>query len=194
MTFEQVKELFQISLPSLSVLAGVLLTWILTNRSKNRDFIANEIMQKKINAYEGLYGLMQVVQTKLQNAFEQAVQAEDRIRNDQLNDESFAEALNLMKFCDDNKLYLDEDLVIHIGAMCMIAASLKDVDISDKDYKTNIKKLAIKFNQDFNVGVELLKDYMGIKRLEKSFKKINKSTTKSEFIDYVNKLKKDYKR
>lgn len=188
---EQIKEIVIIALPVMSALAGVWLASYLRDKSRKRDFAADTVMQKKIATYEAFYKLMRHVYDNSMELFK-AAEKQNTAKIKALNDKQFQDCMKLMSFCDDNALYLDEDVVLHVGAMCMIPAELNDMDVEDKDYVNEVGLLTAAFADDYGVAVELVKEYMGIKRLEKSFKKINNPKVESATLNYAKKLRKEY--
>lgn len=193
MTYEEIKDILLILLPPISALAGVWLTSILSERQKDRNFAASEVMKKKTEVYEGFYALLNSYDTAVSDIFQRAKSVKSAKELADLKNESFPIGMAIMEYVDRRGLYIDENVTIHIGATIMAPASLSDLNPEDKQYEKNLSELTSNYRESYKQGIDLIKDYMGIKRLEKSFKKINKPSTQSPFVKYAEELKKTQK-
>ncbi len=190
MTFENIKEIVVLVLPPLSALGGVWLTSYLSSKSENENFIAKEIMLKKLNHYEALFSLMRAADREVAELYEQAREAKDARALKEIPQTVFPAGLAIAEYTDDHKLFLDEDVAIHITATFLGPLDVYELDPTSRNYKRKIKESEVHYREEYNQGVKLIADYAGLRRLEKTYKKINKPTTTSPIIDYANGMRK----
>ena len=179
MSFDQIKELLVIVLAPLSVLAGTLLSYYLTNRSKNADFFADKIMEKKIIAYEALNKEMNPL---FLMGFEHLIRSQseqDKDKIDAREKQYLDEFIRFMELIEVNQLYLDEDVANQLattyGIPNKVSRLLFDAHRNGnlETYESDVKKLTKIFNNEHLKSINMIREYMGMRRLEKSFEKMN---------------------
>lgn len=193
MTFENVKEIITLVLAPLSALGGVWLASYLGSKNRNENFIAKEIMLKKLEHYERLFSLMRTADEEVSHLYDLAKKAKTKDELRKIPDTVFAAGLAIAQYTDDNKLYLDEDVAIHVTATFLGPSDIYELDPSSKRYAKKVKESEAHYREQYNQGIELIADYAGFKRLEKTYKKINKPTASSPLIDYANEVRNNSK-
>lgn len=193
MTFENIKEIITLVLAPLSALGGVWLSLYLGSKNRNENFIAKEIMLKKLEHYEQLFSLMRTADEEVTHLFDLARKAKTKDELTKIPDAVFRAGLAIAQYTDDHRLYLDEDVAIHITATFLGPSDVYELDPISKGYAKKIKESETHYREQYNQGITLIADYAGFKRLEKTYKKINKPSVSSPLIDYANEIRKQTK-
>lgn len=193
MTFENFKEIVTLVLAPLSALGGVWLSSYLGSKNRNENFIAKEIMLKKLERYERLFSLMRSADEEVSSLFDLARKAKTKVELTKIPDTVFPAGLAIAQYTDDQRLYLDQDVAMHITATFLGPSDVYELDPESKGYAKKIKESETHYREQYNQGVELIADYAGFNRLEKTYKKINKPTATSPIIDYANEIRKQSK-
>jgi len=194
MTFENTKEIITLVLAPLSALGGVWLASYLGSKNNDKNFIAKEIMLKKLGHYENLFTLMRTADEEVTHLFDFARKAKTKAALMKIPDTVFPAGLVIAQYTDDHKLYLDEDVALHVTATFLNPSEVYELDPSLKNYSKKIKESESHYREQYNQGVELIADYAGLKRLDKTHKKINKPTASSPLIDYANEIREQSKK
>lgn len=189
MTYDNLKEIITLILAPISALGGVWLASYLSSKNDNKNFIAKEIMLKKLEYYEQLFTLMRTADDETRQLFDLASKAKTKRELIKIPDAVFPAGLAIAQYTDDHKLYLDEDVAIHITATFLAPSEIYALDPASKTFANKVKKLQSLYNEQYAQGVELIAEYAGFKRLEKTYKKINKPTASSQIIDYANEIR-----
>lgn len=165
-------------------LLGVLLGIILNEQLRRRNRIENYstvVFERRLDLYEELF-------RRVQNYSEVATEV---IENDDLSKEQrkglVSAALHeVVGFCDENELYINEELSLH----CMtILMGVEDIYyIEDKDEK----KLKIKsFQENLLEAKRMIRKETGIADLDKLYRSITKAKHSSPIIEYYHKILKE---
>jgi hypothetical protein len=193
MTYEHFKDLLLILLPPVSALAGVALADRLSSRRANEQFFAKEVMQKKLSLYEDLYEKLQELHDAASIYFEKTRLAKSKADIKHILEGPYMVGLKIAQFTDANRLFMDEDVAIHIIMTALGPSEIQDLDPKKRSYKTKIKECSEKFFSDYSIAVDMIEEYSGIQRLRRSFGKINKPKTTSDYVKYMKKMKEQYK-
>lgn len=193
MTFENFKEIVMLVLAPLSALGGVWLSSYLGSRNRKENFIAKEIMLKKLEHYERLFSLMSSADEEVSHLYDLARKAKTKAELTKIPDTLFHAGLTIAQYTDNHRLYLDQDVAMHIIATFLGPSEVYELNPESKGYTTKIKESETHYREQYYQGVELIADYAGFNRLEKTYKKINKPTATSPLIDYANEIRKQSK-
>jgi len=169
---------------SLIGLAGVIVGILINEYFKRKDresLYSDTIFQKRLEIYDKLF-------TKMSTASEISNEVIENVSlSKQERLQTWSEiVLDIAKFTDTNKLYLNEEIAMH----CMITLiGVEDI----YNLPENEKKLEIsKFYTGIKEVSDLIKEEIGLKRLDKFFNKINKPIISSSYIEAFNKIKNEY--
>ncbi len=166
----------------ISILATVLLTQFFKDKERESLF-SGIIFERKLGIYEDLYHKMETIYS------EGISLAENKDLTKKERKEKWSEsAISLAEFLDNNGMYINRDIQIH----CTITViGIEDIaDLPEKKKKDALKK----FNDDRYEAERLIKEDIGVKRIEKFLSNINKPELTSRHIEYFNKLRKEKKR
>jgi len=164
----------------IGILLGIFVSEFI--RRKNRiETYSNAVFEKRLNAYEGLFQLINESQS---------------IGNEVINNLDYSEderkdiwtqvILKVGNYCDNNALYLNEDIIVHSMASLMGIEEI--AEINDINKKDNAIKMFEKSTRDAKI---MIKKETGLSEIEKVYKKISKANPKSDIINYFEKLKEE---
>lgn len=165
----------------LSALSGVSLSEYF--KRKEREALFSEVIfQKKLKVYEELYKRLEDISNK----------AHELINNDSLTKQKRLDlwtdvVFDLARFLDTNDLYVNESIKLH--SMTMIIG-VEDIPDLSKSARKNRER---DFYQDLAEAKGMIKEEVGIRRLEKFFTKINKPNLRSRWTEYAEKIKSEKK-
>lgn len=188
----QIVELIETLLPLLGVLIGAWLTYLLNRKAQDRNLMLEKISATKVDLYEKLYQKFSFFNQNAQEAFNYAKKNDIPSLGVALKNSETA-ALGIMNFFDENELYIDRDVILQVGATCMIPAGL-NIDPKSKNHLAKVDDLYEKYVNDYRDSVEIIKEYMGLKRIEKHLKVTNKPKTNTHILDYARQLEKSYEK
>lgn len=165
-------------------LAGILIGVLLNEHFRRSNRIENyssRIFDKRLEIYEAL---MRLVDEKSSLVLE--VVESENLTKEEAHGICQPAGMDVIEYCDANQLYLNEEIIVHIGATFVGVGDIIDSD--DKEYKqTEIQR----FRQFVGSAKQMIKADSGIDELNQLFKKITKSKHTSPVIDYFRELKKN---
>ena len=166
-------------IPALGVLAGVGLSEYF--KRKDRESLFSEVIfKKKLKVYEELFYKL----NKIGNKADEIVN--DTSLSKKERHEIWSEiVLSFASFLDRNELYLNENIKLHAAISVVGVEEIPDMNEEEK--KDHMRD----FNQDIRKAMEMIKEEIGIKRLDRFFGKLNKSDLESRWTEYVNEIKKE---
>jgi hypothetical protein len=166
-----------------SLFLGVALNeWI--RRSNRIESYSAAIFQKRLGIYEELW-------KKVMAAREVA---EDVIRDTTLTAEERHElisvvVLSIAGFCDENNLYVNEEVAVHCCALFM------DVeDIQDETNATKREEMISRYRNACVKALEIIREETGLKRINELFRVLTKANYSSDTIQYYRKLQNEYRK
>lgn len=191
---EDLLKLLDKLLPLVGVIAGIFLNEWFHNKRDRDYFFAKEVAIRKLEAYEAFDKKVHYIGLKAKELFGtlEAVKSE-KIKTGKF-DAFSAEVLDFFRYLDENELYLDREIIDHFALTFITPAELKDLKISEKDYKYKVTKLSEKFNRDLLNGQSIIKELSGISKVNKSLKNINKPVIDSDYIRLFQEARKKYKK
>lgn len=158
---------------------GVLLNEFMRRRNR-RELYAPKIFEKRLEAYEGL----------IEQINQGSKVASEVIENDDFTQEERHECISVVvhgmaNFTEKNRLYLDEDLVVHCMALFMGVEDIYDANESDKQdslgHYYDMRKEALRMATEDS----------GVAEINRLFKVINKPQIDGELIQYYRNLKRE---
>ena len=165
-------------------LAGILIGLLINEHFRRTNRIENyssRIFDKRLEIYEGLMSLVD----KNSSLFSEVFDSEE-LTKEEAHGICQTATLEVMKYCDANQLYLNDEITVHIGATFVGIGDIIESD--DAEYKkTEIQR----FRQYMGSAKQMIKAESGIEELNQLFKKITKSKHSSPVIEYFRELKKN---
>jgi hypothetical protein len=163
-----------------SLLLGVALNeWI--RRSNRIEAYAAAVFQKRFSVYEQLWekvrGAKDVADAVLEDA---------SLTPEQRHEVVSGVMLDIAKFCDDNGLYLNEEVTVHC---CTVFMGVEDIvpELSKKKRE----QLLSGFNTKFNQAKEIIRAETGLKRMDRLFRALTKAKYSSSVIEYFRVVQKE---
>lgn len=157
---------------------GCLLLGILVNelvrRSNRIEVYAKDIFDKRFSVYEGLWKLIRDANPIAYRVIEDStLSAEER------HQIVSALVLDITQFCEENSLYLNEDVIVHSGALYI---GVEDIAaISDaKERNSAISHFA----EGYKEAREIIRAETGLQRLDGLFRRVTKAKYSSAIIQY----------
>ena len=163
------------------VCLGVGLTELARRRSRGEQF-ASAIFQRRLDAYEGLMALMQQGNSVAREQF--GPEAPDATTRHAVISDVI---LPIATYCDENTLYLDEELAPHCTALFMGVEDFADLDEPERTQAIE------NFSRQYRETLRMLREDSGIRRVQRVFKTINKPNIDSPVIRYLRQERKKQK-
>ncbi len=162
-------------------LAGILIGLLINEHFRKTNRIENyssKVFDKRLEIYEKLMLLVHEKSSLVTELIEE-------ITKDVAHEACFKAGLDVMEYCDINQLYLNEEIIVHIGATFVGTGDMIDADKESKKIQL----------QNFRMSVleakEMIKAESGIEELNDLFKKITKAKHNSPIITYFREAKKN---
>lgn len=144
-------------------------------RERRIDKYAQEVFDRRLEAYEGLYKIVNQSFNKANNLIE---------RTDLTHEERHAYwskvIFELTEYCDENGLYLDEALTGHCVLTFIGIEEVADLDQDEREKRIE------KFNRDYAVARKMLEEAAGMKEIEKALQSVSKPEVESEYTQIIN--------
>lgn len=163
----------------LGVLLGIILNETLRRRHRIENY-SSLVFKKRLEIHEELF-------QRVGHCHEIAA---DLIKNEAYSKTERHEIVSnailpIAKYCDENELYINEELSAHCIALLM---GVEDI-FCIGDEKTKKKEID-EFWKNFNNAKKMIRKEAGIADLDKLFMSITKSKLSSPVIDYIRSLRK----
>lgn len=161
------------------VVVGVLLNELMRRRNR-RELYAPRIFEKRLTAYEGL-----IEQIDQGSKVAKEVIESDDLSEEQRHDAISVVVLEMAEFTEKNRLYLDEDLIVHCVGLFMGVEDIHDASEEDgqklRDQYRHMRKEA------FRMAVE----DSGVAEINRLFKAINTPKIDGALIRYFRAAKRE---
>lgn len=165
-------------------LVGVLLGIIISEMVRRRHRIENyssAVFEKRLQIQEELFRMV--------NCCDEV--ARDLIENDSYSKEERHEIVSsailpIAKYCDDNELYISEELTVHCISLLM---GVEDIFYIKSNKRK--KQETDRFRKNFWNAKKMIRKETGIADLDKLFRSITRSKPSSPVIDYMKELRKE---
>jgi hypothetical protein len=154
------------------VLLGIFINEILRRRNRIEAY-AGRVFDKPLEIYEGLY----------QRVAKLGPLATDLIENSSFSHEErhqivSAAVLDIAGWCDDNDMYINEELTVHCVPLLM---GIEDAyDMKDEAAK---QKAIAQFRENLRAAKTMIRKEAGIEGIEKLFSRITKPRRNSPIIE-----------
>ncbi|MBA7493467.1 hypothetical protein ES702_04026 [subsurface metagenome] len=167
----------------LGVLLGILITEYLRRRNRI-EIYSRSIFEKRLKIYEELYDKINTISSESTDIIENSEYSKDERFN-----KWSSILLDLARYLDQNKLYVDENIGIH----CMVTLiGIEEIyDIKNKRKKEKAKR---KFYENIKKAISMIKVETGLKEMDTLFKGITKARHSSDFITEFNLVKEKYQK
>jgi hypothetical protein len=161
------------------VIVGVLLNEFMRRRSR-RELYAPKIFEKRLTAYEGL----------IEQIHQGSKVADEVIENDDFTYDQRHHLISVVvhgmaEFTENNRLYLDEDLVVHCMALFMGVEDIHDASENER------QELLAHYRPMRKEALRMAAEDSGVAELNRLFKAINKPRIDGELIRYFRKAKRE---
>ena len=178
MSFDNFKEILSILIGPIGIVLGIVINEHFRKKSQESIY-GEEIFKKRFAIYETLY-------EKVQNAYEvgDKLLSETKSSREERLQKWAPFVLDLAAFLDKNRLYINENISAHV-AVSMVGVE----DVAEMEGR-KLKKTKDDYLRSWKQTEDLIKEDSGLKRLEEFFGKINKPNLTSDWIEYMEKLKK----
>ncbi len=140
---------------------------------------STRVFDRRIEIYEGLLHLVQEKSSFVTKVIESADLTKEETHN-----LCQSAGLKVMEYCDANQLYLNEEIIVHIGAS-FISVS----DIIDSNNEVYRRSEIQNFNKSIKDAKQMITSEAGLEELNLLFQKITKAKHTSPIIEYFRKLK-----
>jgi len=149
-------------------------------RRKNREALFSDVIfKKRLNIYEELFKRLNIIRSQAGKVME------GRDLSKKKRHQIWSEVvLPFAEFLDNNDLYINEKIQDHAIASIIGVEEIADFQPKEKEQRI------LQFQEDISKAIEMIREDSGLKRLDKFFKKINKPSLNSDWINYIEKLKK----
>jgi hypothetical protein len=151
----------------------------LVRRSNRIESYAGEIFKKRFTVYEDLWKLVRDAKPIADAVIEDStLSAEER------HGIVSKLVLDIAKFCEENSLYLNEDVTVHC---CTVYMGVEDIATfsDEKERNLAISHLA----EGYSKAREIIRAETGLKRLDSLFRKVTKANYSSAVIQYFREMK-----
>lgn len=159
------------------VLVGALLNEFL-RRGNRREIYAPVIFEKRLAAYEGLVEKIDDGHTVACEVIES-----DNFSQEQRHEIVSAIVIETASYADKNRLYLDEELAVHCGALFMGVEDIYEANEGDK------KELLDHYYQKRRDALRMVEEDSGVAEINRLFKVINKPKIDSQVIQHLRRVK-----
>jgi hypothetical protein len=162
-----------------SLLLGVALNeWI--RRSHRIENYAAATFQRRLEIYEQLWRKLREGSLVANKVIEDAMLPAHR------REELISEVvLGIAQFCDDNGLYLNDEVTVHCCTVFM------DVEnIASEDDPQSRQKRVLRFADDYLKAREIVRAEAGLTRMDKLFRAVTKASYSSDVIEKYRELRK----
>ena len=165
-------------------LLGVLIGIVLNEQLRRKNRIENYstiVFEKRLGLYEKLYGLLSIYSEVATEVIENTDLTKEE-RHSLISEAIFSVA----GFCDENDLYLNEEITLHCVPIIMGVEDIQDIEDEDE------KKEAIdKYQNNLHLAKRMIRKETGISDIDKLFTSIVKPKHTSPMIEYYKKKKKE---
>jgi len=160
------------------LIVGIILSEYFRRKRRIENY-SSRIFERRLTIYEEFFNKIHEATSIHSDMF-----ADHNLSNEKKNDIAVTAGLSLMKFCDDSKFYLNEEIIVHCGATFVGVSDF--FEETDESKKEQIKK-------DFFEGIrdlyEMIKKESGINQIDNLFRSITKAKHQSHIIDYYKEIK-----
>lgn len=164
----------------IGILVGVLLNELF-RRSNRIENYSSRIFDKRLQIYEELLARLQET-----SEFVSDIVKAEELQAEEKHESCHPKILNLLGYCDSNQLYLNDEIIVHIGAtFCRIGEIIDSDDQAFRDSEFQ------EFWRDINNAKGMIKAESGIEEMNALFKKITKAKHSSPIIEYYRRGKSD---
>lgn len=154
------------------VLLGILINEMLRRRNRIESY-AGRVFDKRLEIYEGLYQRVSACGAVVSDLIENPDYSHSE-RHEIVS----ATVLDIAGWCDENDMYINEELTVHCVPLLM---GMEDVyDMSDDDSK---KKAISHFQENLRIAQKMIRKEAGIEDIEKLFSRITKPRRASPIIE-----------
>ena len=151
----------------------------LVRRSNRIESYAGEIFKKRFAVYEDLWKLVRDAKPIADAVIEDgALSAEER------HGIVSKLVLDIAKFCEENSLYLNDDVTVHCCTVYMGVEDIADLS-NNKERGSAIAHLA----ESYNKAREIIRAETGLQRLDTLFRNVTKAKYSSSIIRYYREMK-----
>ena len=172
---------------ALIALAGLIVGMFITEYFRKRSRIENfsaPIFEKRLTVYEEL-----MKEFLLSCGVIDELREESSFSLEEKNEIAFGNGLKLMQFTEENSLYINEEVSVHIG---MLFVGVGDIFDQEETEEERNKAYAL-FKSKYGETKLLIRLASGITTIDDLITNITKSKPESNFINYFRKAKKEFK-
>lgn len=149
-------------------------------RKNRREQFAQIIFEKRLAAYEGLLLRIGVGSDIVDQLIRNGASAEKR------HQEVATAISDVIEFTEANRLYLNEEIALHCGALFM---GTEDIPDAPKDEQPGLLQDYHEMRKD---AVRMITEDSGVAELNRLFQDVNKPDISSEFIERLRFLKAEF--
>jgi len=163
----------------IGVVAGILLSEFVRRRQRAEQF-ASTIFARRLDAYEALLQLL-----------DEGGEIADRVVVDEslsapARKELIGSAiLPIAKFCDRNRLFIDEELGAHCTALFMGVEDLQSLPASEREAEISAHQHGRRDT------LRMIREDSGVARIDKLFRSINRPRITSPVIERIRELRRE---
>lgn len=165
-------------------LAGLLLGIVLNEQLRRRNRIENystSIFDKRLDLYHQLYNLVGECSPIATEVIEN-----EKLSEEERHDLVSAGVMAIASFCDENELYLNEEIALHAVSLLM---GVEDIHgIEDKEEREEEIK---RFRENLLLAKKMIRKESGIKDIDNLFSSITKPKHSSAIIEHYRETKKE---
>lgn len=162
------------------VLLGIIINEIVRRRNRIESF-ATRVFDKRLEIYEELYRRIRIAKEVADDVIENSTYSKKQ-RHQLVSNAIHA----IAGWCEDNDMYLSEELAVHCVPLLMGVEDIHDI----KDEKA--KQLEItRFRKNLRDAKKMIRKEAGIADIENLFSAITKPKHNSAIIEYYRKAKKE---
>ena len=164
-----------------SLLLGALLNEVIRRSNRIESYSAT-VFQKRFTVYENLWRKLRASRQAANEIIEDM-----SLTPEQRHEYVSSIVLDMAEFCDDNDLYLNQEVVVHC---CTVFMGVEDIlaDLNEADREELISKM----NDSYSKAIEIVRAESGMGEIDKLFRSVTRAKYTSPAIEYFRKIQAEH--
>ena len=160
------------------LLVGVLVNEYIRRRKRIEDYAA-KVFEKRLDVYAALMGVIREAENDVNETLE-----DDSEPVDERCQQAFAAGLRVMEYCDQNSLFLNDEITVHCGA-----AFGGVTDIIPMEKGSERDEQVLRYRTMLGDAKAMIRAESGMTEIDRSFRAVSKANHSSAVIDYYRNAK-----